>query len=383
MKLKNISLNNEFMLICIWGLFCFRLISDISGIDYLILVLTGSSSVFFVIRKGIRIECIKTEIFLVSLLLIEMWGMLNNWGVQALKNILGLLLIICFIYWCYEVDYCSEKSIYIILYYMFLLALLMVFFVKKNTFFYEKNTLAAGILFIHLAYVLFFLEYKKKKNILWVGQLIISTMLSIFFTYITGSRTALAIYFIVGGVFIALFIVKLPSQYLRYIFWILVLTAVFVIWFYINIRSFSWYDKVNQYSQQFFHKNIDSARPHLWSTELARLNGHILNGLGTGVLPQMNRYAESSFHNTYIQLVIQNGVIGLGIFLLFMDALWKEIVKKSEFIVGKYILSVFIGVIIYNCFEVTLLSNKIFIGIVQWFILGIGINILRKEIYNN
>lgn len=130
---------------------------------------------------------------------------------------------------------------------------------------------------------------------------------------------------------------------------------------------------------EVFGKNLDSSRPYLWSSELSRLKNDFFVGLGTGVLPQLERYAVSSFHNTYIQLLMQNGLIGLICLLVYLNVLWKTIASYIDAKLGKLLLAVLVGILIYNCFEVTLLSNKIFVGIVQWYGLVVGIRILKNR----
>lgn len=79
---------------------------------------------------------------------------------------------------------------------------------------------------------------------------------------------------------------------------------------------------------------------------------------------------------------MQNGLIGLGCLLVYLNNLWKIITCYIDTRLGKLLLAVLVGMLIYNCFEVTLISNKIFVGMVQWYGLVLGIRILRNRQYN-
>lgn len=86
----------------------------------------------------------------------------------------------------------------------------------------------------------------------------------------------------------------------------------------------------------------------------------------------MIRFKNSSFHNTYLQLFIQNGIFGLVILIILFKKIWNLIIDNEIDDMLYFVISIFIGIIIYNCYETTLLQNKTFLGIIEWLTLGIG-----------
>ena len=144
-------------------------------------------------------------------------------------------------------------------------------------------------------------------------------------------------------------------------------------YFYINIKEIYFYEFFDSISYNLFGKFLDSSRPFLWSESLKILSGwQYFIGAGTGKLPEIARFENSSFHNTYLQLFIQNGILGLIALIAVFKKLWNLIISNEIDEMSYLVISIFIGVIIYNCFETTLLQNKTFLGIVEWLTISIG-----------
>ena len=123
---------------------------------------------------------------------------------------------------------------------------------------------------------------------------------------------------------------------------------------------------------ELFGKNIDSSRSYLWNESLKILSDwQYLLGMGTGKLPEVERYKSSSFHNSYLQLLMQNGLLGLMVLMMLFRKLWNLVIRTQIDDIVYFAISIFIAIIIYNCFETTLFQNKTFLGITEWVALGI------------
>lgn len=362
----------------IWMMMIVKAMTEIVGLEYAILLLGILFSICFISRKGIKLNTFKILSPLLILFVVQCAGFLGNPSMHALKNIIAVIGI-------WGISYCllsKEKEKFSIWYRLCFILLIIFYFYQYmrsgEEFFALQNSLAACLTFLYFDYlILEFLnesEKKSKMRILFFAVCCIALLLLVF---ITNSRTALFTFILILLVYVLLSLMRFKEKTLNKLYWLLVFTLVLIIYIYTNIHNFSWYNEVNQYSIEFFGKNLDSSRPFLWSSELSRLKGRLFVGLGTGILPQLERYADSSFHNTYIQLLMQNGVIGLICLILYLYNLWKKITSYIDTRLGKLLLAVLVGVLIYNCFEVTLLSNKIFVGIAQWYGLILGIRILQ------
>ena len=120
---------------------------------------------------------------------------------------------------------------------------------------------------------------------------------------------------------------------------------------YINVHCFSWYDSVEFFMQSVFNKRLDSSRGYLWGVSLGALDFvQIFVGAGPGRLPTMERYSTGSFHSSYIQMIMQNGLAGLLLLYLIFWEFWKHLIvfcyKKGI----RFVLACFIGIVIYKLF---------------------------------
>lgn len=368
-------------LLIIWALMIMKLVTGISSLEYLVLLIGVAFSVGSIVKNGIDKKVFRLLFPLVVLAIVQCIGIFNNCNAMAFRNIISVACIWGFSY-CILTNYEELDSKHELLFY-FISLLYLLRYVKYESIIFSSNVIAGCLIFLFFDYLIInfrLCEKIEQKRSIITSMLVWSVgILFLIFVYSTSSRTSLLSFLIILMTYIILNIIDFSKKTMNILYWVFVLMIFGVIVFYINIHNFSWYYDVDEYSQQFFGKSLDTSRVHLWRTELERLRGRWILGVGTGVLPQMERYAESSFHNNYIQILIQNGIIGLSCLVFYLYAIWKFIVKYIDTRMGKLLLSFLIGVIIYNCFEVTLLSNKIFLGMFQWFGLMLGINILRKN----
>lgn len=191
--------------------------------------------------------------------------------------------------------------------------------------------------------------------------------------YETQSRTSLFTLLIIAGVFILLSVLKPKKGVLLGLFWILVIFIAIGIVAYINIDNFGWYSTLNVYSVDLFGKNIDSSRPLLWGMSINALGQNWLTGIGTGFLPAYGPFTDVSFHNSYLQLLIPNGVVSLICLILIFYFMWESMAENIDDLLVRLIFAALVGILVYNCFESTLLFNKLSIGFMEWFLLALGV----------
>lgn len=362
----------------IWIMMITKVVTEIIGLEYVILLLGMLFSICFIIQQGIEFNIFKTLFPLLLLFVVQCAGFIRNPGMQALRTIIAVIGI-------WGISYCllrRDKETCSIWYKLcFALLIIFCFYQYWNggeEFFSSKNSLAACLTFLYFDYlILNYINESELKSKRQKVYSIICCIVLLFFVFVTSSRTALFTFLLILLIYVCLCFIRLQTKTLNIAYWLFVFGLVVIISVYTNIHNFSWYNEINQYSLSFFGKNLDSSRPYLWSSELSRLKSDLFIGLGTGILPQLEHYTDSSFHNTYIQLLMQNGLIGLACLLVYLNNLWKIITCYIDTALGKLLLAMLIGVLIYNCFEVTLISNKIFVGTVQWYGLTVGIRGLR------
>ena len=317
------------------------------------------------------------------LLFISALGIVQNISITALTSTIGIICVGCLIL---SIVLCSNKiqSFYIKpIYYLTLLSLL--FRTIKGE--YLGNTTSGVICFLSFGLLICVIDgwNKTKRKRIWISRFvdIVSVVVSFGVMFYVGlrsaSRTPLFTTIIIFAFYFLLHFFHMSYRKYTKLFWITCFTSFIILVVYINIHSFSWYQSLNEYSVNIFDKNLDSSRPALWREEInSLLWWQFLFGKGTGVLPTYKGY--QSFHNSYIQLLIQNGIISLVVLVIVFKIIWSQIVKNSKDEFTKMLVSIFIGVLIYNLFECTLLQNKVFLGQIEWTILSMSIIFSKKRI---
>ena len=357
----------------IWILISLKIFSlDVSRniIDYLIFGLT-CIVVIFSISKVINKESLPIIILFIILILLQIIGLFQLSTFFSFTNIISTICV------CFFILSISESNISIqseYMHFIFLISLIRMVITASNGNINLGNTLPGCTVFFSYAYLVSIFMNKNKHHMgKYFILYIIINMISIYICLKSNSRTALFIIPIIS-IFFIFYIFIWKERSTLPIFFTLLCALIIIIVLYSNIHKFSWYDKLNVWSSSIFGKNLDSSRVNLWLTSIRELEWwQFIIGSGTGRLPSIARYDTSSFHNSYLQLLMQNGILGLICLVLIFYNIWKKLDKYSYDLVIKLVLSIFSGIMIYNCFESTLLQNKIFIGIIEWFILCCGI----------
>lgn len=364
----------------IWALICLKIIfvdRPIGGyIEYFIYVAAIANVIMNgkIILYGVKYSIEKCFGLLA---IFQIYGLLQNLSLFAVKNIIATLVIMCFLLTTIEL----RAIPFHFFRWMYLMTIGVIFY-QTISHYNLGNTISGCVVFLTCAFALTELirvrvdNSKRKSAFRSIRALLINAAgigCAVYIAWTSGARTALFTMLIIVALFIFFSITKPKRKTYIKLFWFVVGVAVIVTVFYINIHEFSLYSKFNIYSVMYFDKNIDSSRPYLWKTSLESLKWwQWIIGAGTGKLPSVARYAISSFHNSYIQLLMQTGIMGLGCLVMALKALWKHIVRVDDDIIIRFSIAMFCGILAYNCFECTLLQNKTFLGITQWMCISIA-----------
>lgn len=124
-------------------------------------------------------------------------------------------------------------------------------------------------------------------------------------------------------------------------------------------------------------KNFFSGRQVIWKNIILAVNEHELFGLGTGVLYSNISTDLRSAHNQYLQIYIQNGVIGISFLIFYIYTLWRRLIvlikhyPKQFF--SRFSLSFLVAFIWYNIFSVAMFQNSMATAVMMWTIVAIGL----------
>ncbi len=369
------------MSVC-WIIICFKIIvTDNSAtrniFDYL---LFGSAVVYTMIsaftKKLTGSAGKKILGYFLMLLAICVMGVIRNMTTVAIISVIGVFCVLTIVLSCGF--YCNEiQSFYIKpMFYLVIFRLLM----RTVNGDYLGNTTSGVLCFLTYSFIISVMvswgdENHKKNKIFRAIDLILiagAFILMIYISWESNARTAVLTSIGIVAVYMFISVRKYGRKKLDRFFWIICVAVVLLTAVYINIHSFSWYGVLNQYSRSSFGKNLDSSRPALWSYSLQSLSLlEFIIGKGTGILPTFRTY--QSFHNSFLQLIMQNGLLGLIQLILIFRTLWSRIAEHSDDKVCRMIIACIIGIIVYNLFECTLLQNKIFLGMCEWILICMGV----------
>lgn len=369
----------------IWLLMCFKMIySDAANsrdvIDYLIWGISCGYTAWKVFSNKIGRDVIRIMISSSILIMLMVIGLLQINTSHSFTAIIAVVCIICFLISnSFFLD--SIQPLFIEI---GSCAVILKYFIYTYKGINLGNTIPGIICFVICMFAITialdqYMKDKKNPSLIGVISIIVLYTVSLYITWKSGSRTSTFTLLIIVMQFVFFELFFKNKRIYSAMFWIIIMGIFLGTVLYINIHSFSWYNTINDYSIDVFGKNLDSSRPYLWGSSLKSLKWwQWLLGAGTGKLPAIERYSESSFHNSYIQLLMQNGLVGLSCLIYILWCLWRDISKAADYPIVRFVLACYVGILIYNCFECTLLQNKAFLGLFEWMIIGIGVNCARQ-----
>ncbi len=155
----------------------------------------------------------------------------------------------------------------------------------------------------------------------------------------------------VGAFLGACYLLYKKKKILLGIFVPLMIVAVLISPSKIRQRAFSIFSRTNP-------TNVE--RINMWKIGLRMATVRPIFGIGQNmasrIYPEFNRKALPPreiphLHNTYLQILVERGVVGLGLFLLFLFWAFREIQKRGRDAVALGALGVLIGFLIAGFFE--------------------------------
>ncbi len=313
--------------------------------------------------------------YFLCLFVISVIGILRNVTALALTSVIGVYCVMSLVISCGL--FCSEiQGLYIRPMFYFVLFRLLLLTIRGD---YLGNTTPGVLCFLTYGFIICVMNkrestIRKKHLFRYIDYftILVAFVLMIYINWKSDARTAVLTAVGIIIVYMLFSISKLSELIIKKIFWIGCMFAIVLTIAYINIHTFQWYETVNAYSLSSFGKNLDSSRPELWSYSLDSLTWfEVIIGQGTGILPQYRGY--QSFHNSFIQLIMQNGIIGLLPLMFVFKEFWYNFSVYFKDKICRMILSCIVGIIAYNLFETTLFQNKVFLGMCQWILVCMGI----------
>ncbi|MGY2409959.1 O-antigen ligase family protein [Pseudomonas pergaminensis] len=130
--------------------------------------------------------------------------------------------------------------------------------------------------------------------------------------------------------------------------------------------------ELSRLSAEIFQKSLDSGRSSMWSMLFELMTGYEVWGRGGGVQIKDISDIEYSAHNLYLQIYMQLGLVGEFMLIALLYSIWNFTFRGGDLYKVRIAASAFIGLLVINCFEVTLFQNNLVLSLPILVLIGIA-----------
>lgn len=147
-----------------------------------------------------------------------------------------------------------------------------------------------------------------------------------------------------------------------------------------------------------FHENLFdflSGRNELWYSAYLLIKNNLFTGVGNEMLVEdvysmrpdvvLPGIEFGRLHNIFLQIISENGVILLIVFLFLLYFAFSPLVRKidnskgSSYFINTTLLSLIVGLVFVNLFESNLIYVTSFIAIIFWLYLAYALSLSNKK----
>ena len=195
-----------------------------------------------------------------------------------------------------------------------------------------------------------------------------------FFLLISGSRSALLMIVVMVA---TLILVECGPKWIRHIgmsglFYCVLIGVLAFTMVYPTLTQTELGTRLNLWSLDVFGKQFFSGREDFWGQILAVVVRRPIMGYGLGVSINSITNKDLSSHSLYLQTALQSGLVGLLLLLLLLYRIFQILQQRKH--TAAYAAAAFLlGVLVHECFEVSLTQNNWPTGMFVWMLLGFAI----------
>lgn len=342
-----------------------------SVIGDILLVMSVSSLLPFLDFTQIPRNLFNISVGLLALLLIYLLSTFANPSFVALKHSVSIFLVLIVFAFTFQnsLTLLNSNSLLILL-----VGLAVTYTVGAWLDMLEPRNAINGIIIYHILIIGGFLVYRKLNH----GFLItIAILLSIIGISVTVDHRAIQI---VGIIAIALVIILhvWPSNLTR---WVFFFTGIFGIIFAFFIFTGHLLDQVviDELSSEWTNRTIFSGRHVIWPFLIDFIADRPFFGWGAGFLFRDVHEFDLSAHSSYLQIILQVGLVGLFMLALSFFQMWRGVLISGESVLKSlevYTMACVFVIMLHSSVEVFLTQNLLVIGIPAWSLLGLEIGIV-------
>lgn len=237
---------------------------------------------------------------------------------------------------------------------------------SKYSFIVSNTATYGSILF---CWIIFLAIAREKKIVDWIILLI--SVLLLLFSSTRASLAAIAIFAILS------FWMNFRSNrkgYNKAFLNVLLLISIVLCGIFVFVYAESRYSelgsRLNQISFEYFGKNLYSGRDIIWHKLIEAIKERPLFGHGLNTLPSDIYDTHLSAHNTFLQVALQSGIVGLFLLINILLSISRNMLNNRDPWIAQIGLACIISIIFHECFEACLVQNMLVAGLQMWFIMG-------------
>lgn len=339
--------------------------------------------IYYILTKRIKLRIY--DVIIIFILLVGGSILITPEKFEAIKMYINFIGLVSYFIVLFNIINKDRIILYLKNYCNILLSLeVLTIFIFKDIGYMDNSDVIRGIhlsrstliiylnlcIFVYLYYLYFFKQINNRIN----KSILFMIFVSIFLVLLSKSSTGI----LIVALFLPIFLWIKNNKRANILF--ILSTAFSVFLPLINFNSAF----LNTIIGEVFHKNISfSGRRYIWDYALSHFSSNPLIGNGFNsidslfrgkVIPTYERVAAHS-HNGFLEVFLQNGLVGLMLILIIIFIYFKSINGFSEF--EKRLLKTYIIIfIIFNSMEPYLLQTVS--GCTFWLV-GIFIIVYNKR----
>ncbi|QEK13195.1 O-antigen ligase family protein [Crassaminicella thermophila] len=249
---------------------------------------------------------------------------------------------------------------------------------KPMTGFFLNANLYGGILLSYMFFPIYKFEMEKNNLKKRVYFLLISiAAAAIVLSFSRASWVGL----IIGlNIYIYMCFLEKRNKMIKLIIGFMILLILTIL----LLPYFSYLNNINlqRFSAVYLGKRLETGRIDIWFKLVNSLKENYWFGYGTGVEPSLIDGKGLSAHNLYIQVLFQQGVIGLFLLIFLFFSIIRILFKLRSDKFCKVTFVIFSGLLMRDFFEVSIIQNNIIISVFIWSLIGISNNEHRVNLEN-
>lgn len=223
-----------------------------------------------------------------------------------------------------------------------------------------KENVYASLLLILLAYIL---SSNMKNAIKYIAFFLVS--IGILLSDARSSLVGLAVLFVLYN--FSKYVVKIK----RLIFFGVIFFSLFWVFFIVYLYNTGKGEYYNVAVYELTGKQLYSGREKMWGEFVNSILNSPILGYGLGVDYGAIADIEYSTHNLYLAILLQQGLLGLFLFIFLMYYVYIKSIRQHNDQSRNFIFLAIPVILLQQNFELSLTQNNLSIMLIFWLLLGI------------